>query len=74
MKTKMLQAIQQLNKAGTTLGDRSKAEEEIFQYVLELYERIALGKDSNKLAGMTDMDAVNECILYLLSKHVKSAV
>ena len=74
MKTRMLQLIQELNNSKNGKGETEKADNDIFQYVLELYERIALGKDSTKLAGMTDMDAINECILYLLSKHVKSAV
>lgn len=74
MKTKMLQLIQQLNRGNSPRMSYEEAEHELFQYVLELYERIALGKDSSKLGGMQDMDAINECVLYLLSKHVKSAL
>lgn len=73
MKTKMLQLIQQLNSSdGGTAYEH--ADNAVFQYVLELYERIALGAASGKLRGMQDIDAINECILYLLSKHVKSAL
>ncbi len=71
---KMLSLLKNQSNAKNGVGDREKADDEIFSYVMDLYERVALGAKSSKLASMQDMEALNECVLYLLSRQVSKAL
>ncbi len=71
---KMLSLLKNLSDSKNGAGDRDKAEDEVFTYVMDLYERIAMGDKSSKLGSMQDIQALNECVLFLLSRQVSKSL
>jgi hypothetical protein len=71
---KMLSLLKNLSDSKNGVGDREKADDEVFSYVMDLYERVAMGGKSNKLGSMQDVEALNECVLFLLSRQISKSL